>query len=247
MASPALPTLACHSVRTGMLAGNSESSAIFGPGAPEHPASSIMPARKSRRISLPRRSLVGGSRLGTLLLRSENVPALRSIESLESRMRPCFQNFQRGVWLVVVEQDARQPQGGDRAYLIATRVLDDPLKLRARGLQVCRLKVDFGRNQSRERCVGAARKVLQDRPRSLPGRLEIVGARRLLQRVVQHGGLRGLRALIPRPAVPCSDRRAHQRGSENDRAAVILPPGFESCELFLFFEVVCRHVVSKFL
>src|SRR6266496_1505335 len=190
------------------------------------------------------RGLIGGSRFGTSLLRSENVPALRGIQGFEARVRLCFENFQRCVGLVVVEQYACQPQGGGRAYFIAPRVLDDPLKLRARGLQVSRLKMDFGRNQRCERRVSAARKVLQNRPRSLPGRLEIVGARRLLQRVVQHGGLRGLRALIPCPGVPCSDSREHERGSENDRAAVVLPPGFQGGKLFLFFEVVRAHSFS---
>src|SRR5436190_15282890 len=197
------------------------------------------------RSGLLQRGPVGGSRLGTSLLRSKNVPALRSVEGFEARMRLCFENFQRSVGLVVVEQDARQPECGDRAYLIAPRVIDDPLKLRARGLQVSRLKVDFGRHQRCERRVSAVRKVLQNRPRGFPGRLEIARARRLLQRVVQHGGVRGLRALIPCPAVPCSDRRAHERGSENDRTAMLLPPGLQGGELFLFFEVVCRHGVSK--
>src|SRR5258708_848628 len=80
---------------------------------------------------------------------------------------------------------------------------------------------------------GAARITLQNRPRGLASRLEIVGARRLLQCVVQHGGLRGLRALIPHPPVPTSDSREHERRAEEDRAAVVLPPGFESCELLL--------------
>src|SRR6266545_5807563 len=159
------------------------------------------------RSGLFQRGLIGGSRFGAPLLRSENIPALRGIQGLETRMRLCFENFKRCVGLVVVEQYACQPQRGGRAYLIAPGVLDDPLKLRARGLQVPRLKLDLGRNQRCERRVSAARKVLQNRPRSLPGRLEIVGARRLLQRVVQHGGLRGLRALIPCPGVPCSDSR----------------------------------------
>src|SRR6266852_4634907 len=196
------------------------------------------------RSGLFQRGFIGGSRFGAPVLRGENVPALRGIEGLETRMRLCFENFQCCVGLVVVEQYACQPQCGDRTYLIAPGVLDDPLKLRARGLQVSRLKLDFGRNQRCERRVSAARKVLQDRPRSLPGRFEIVGARRLLQRVVQHGGLRALRALIPCPAVPRSDGREHERGSESDRAAVVLPPGFQGGELLLFFEIVRAHSFS---
>src|SRR6266849_3139809 len=244
MASPASPTLACHSVRTGMLAGNSDSSAIFGPGEPEQPASNNTPTRKSRRISPLQRGLVGGSRLGTSLLRSEYVPALRGIEGFEARMRFRFQNFQRCVGLVVVEQYACEPQCGDRAYLIAPGVLDDPLQLRARRLQVSRLKLDFGRHQRRERRVGATRKVFQNRSRSLPSRLEIIGARRLLQRVVQHGGLRGLRALIPRPAVPGRESGKHQSRAEDDRTAALLPPGFQGGELFLLFEIVRAHSFS---
>jgi len=43
---------------------------------------------------------------------------------------------------------------------------------------------------------------------------------------------------------------AHKEWSRwafEDRAAVLLPPGFESCELLLLFEIVCRHVISRFL
>src|SRR6266849_112021 len=196
------------------------------------------------RFGFFKRSLVGGSRFGASLLCSENVPALRGIQRLETRMRLRFENLQRRVGLVVVEKHAGQPQSGDRADLVAPGVFDDPLQLRARGLQVSRLKLDSGRNQRCERRVGAARKVLQDRPRSLPGRFEIVGARRLLQRLVQHGGLRGLRALIPCPTVPRSDGREHERGSESDRAAVVLPPGFQGGELFLFFQIVRAHSFS---
>src|SRR5712671_1074428 len=199
---------------------------------------------KGPRFGFFKRRLVGGARFGALLLRGENVPALRGIESLETRLRLRLENFERGVGFVVVEKHAGQPQSGNRADLIAPRVLDGPLQLRARSLQVSRLKLDFGRNQRCERRVRAARKILQDRPRGLASRLEIAGARRLLQRVVQHRGLRGLRTLIPHPAVPGRDGCKHHSRAEENRAAVLLPPGFQGGQLFLFFEIVRAHSFS---
>src|SRR6266853_15243 len=199
---------------------------------------------QSPRFGLFKGSLVGGSSFGASLLCSENVPALRGIQRLETRMRLRFENLQRRVGLVVVEKHAGQPQSGDRADLVAPGVLDDPLQLRARGLQVSRLKLDFGRNQRCERRVGAARKILQNRPRRLASRLEIVGPRRLLPRVVQDGGLRGLRTLIPHPTVPGRNGGKHQSRAEENRAPVLLPPGFQGSELFLFFEIVRAHFLS---
>src|SRR5713101_9768688 len=52
-----------------------------------------------------------------------------------------------------------------------------------------------------------------------------------------------LRALIPHPAVPRAESGERQSRAEDDRAAMLLPPGFQLGELFLFFEIVCTHLI----
>src|SRR5262249_10251159 len=143
--------------------------------------------------------------------------------------------------LLVVEQNARESQARDRAYLVALRVLDHPLKLCAGGLEIPGLEKDLGRDERGERRVGAARVVLENRARGLACRLEVVGAGRLLERVVERGGLRRLRALVPGPAVPGRDRGRDEDRGEADSAPMLLPPGLERGELLLFLEIVGAH------